>query len=108
MDAFNALAEPRRRGIVELLAREGRLSAGEIYERFDVTAQAISQHLHILLDAKLVKMEKHSQKHIYSINTKSIHGIEDWAKNVESLWSDSLDRLNEVLESEKKRAKRGE
>ncbi len=101
MDAFSALAEPRRRKIVELLAREGRLSASEIYRKFDVTAQAVSQHLHVLLDAKLLRMEKRAQQHIYSINPESIEEIKHWASCMHTLWSESLGRLEEVLEEEK-------
>ena len=58
MDAFLAIAEPRRRRILELLASNGQLTATEIYKKFNITAQAVSQHLKVLLDAKLVNMEK--------------------------------------------------
>ena len=68
MDFFFALSEPKRRRIVELLAGSGELSAGEICRKFDITAQAISQHLNVLREAGLVKMEKRGQQHIYRIN----------------------------------------
>lgn len=105
MDVFIALSEPRRRRIVEILAKEGRLSAGQIYEKFDVTAQAISQHLRILLEAKLLRMEKLAQRHIYSINPSSLRGIEQWAARVEGMWNESLDKLTTVLDEEKRRHK---
>lgn len=101
MDMFYALAEPRRRKIIELLAYNGQLSATQIYRKFDVTAQAISQHLGILLDAKLVRMEKHAQQHIYQLNPDSMAELEGWAKHMEKLWAERLDRLDEVLEQEK-------
>jgi DNA-binding transcriptional ArsR family regulator len=103
MDMFYALAEPRRRRIIELLANSGQLTATQIYKKFDVTAQAISQHLGILLDAKLVLMHKHSQQHIYELNPASIYEIEEWAKQTERLWKERFDRLDGVLESEKKK-----
>ena len=58
MDIFIALAEPTRRTIIELLARSGPLSATEIYEQFPVSPQAVSQHLKVLRETQLVKMEK--------------------------------------------------
>jgi DNA-binding transcriptional ArsR family regulator len=103
MDKFYALAEPRRRRIIELLACSGRLSATEIYRKFDVTGQAISQHLRVLLDAKLVLMEKHAQQHIYELNPAAISEVEEWAKQVEKLWNDRFDKLDAVLKEEKKR-----
>lgn len=101
MDSFSALAEPRRRAIIELLARRGQLSASEIYRSFSVTAQAVSQHLRILLDAGLLRMEKRSQQHIYSLNPGSIKEIEKWARQMNILWNDSFDRLERVLDEEK-------
>lgn len=102
MDAFNALAEPRRRKIIELLAREGQLPASEIYKRFNVTAQAVSQHLRVLLEAKLLKMERRAQQHIYSLDTNSIKEVEQWANRMHTLWTESLDKLDNVLQDEKK------
>ncbi|MCL5412258.1 MAG: metalloregulator ArsR/SmtB family transcription factor [Candidatus Marsarchaeota archaeon] len=106
MDVFYALAEPRRRKIVELLAREGQMSATNIYGKFDVTAQAISQHLRVLREAKLVKMEKQAQRHIYQVNPDSILEVERWARDTERLWVDRFDRLDEVFKTEKHNAKR--
>lgn len=102
MDIFYALAEPRRRKILELLAGRGQLSATDIYRQFDVTAQAISQHLQVLLDAKLVRMEKHAQQHLYRINPDSVLEIDEWAKKMEKLWNERFDRMDEILEEEKR------
>lgn len=103
MDAFYAISEPRRRRIVEILAKEGRQSAGQICRKFDITAQAISQHLRVLLDARILKMERLAQQHIYSINPSSIREIEQWATRMEGLWSESLDRLESVLDEERRK-----
>ncbi|PQP89141.1 metalloregulator ArsR/SmtB family transcription factor, partial [Paenibacillus sp. AR247] len=67
-DTFSALADPTRRGILELLAGNPELSATQIYERFDVSPQAISQHLKILRETQLVRVEKRAQQRIYSLN----------------------------------------
>ena len=58
MDKFTALAEPNRRRIIELIASNAEMSASEISNQFDISAPAISQHLKILREAKLVSMEK--------------------------------------------------
>ena len=101
MDVFYALAEPRRRKIMELLAGKGELTATEISSKFDVTAQAISQHLGILLDAKLVLMNRQAQRRIYRINTAAISEIDEWIKRIERQWDGRLDRLDTVLKAEK-------
>ncbi len=103
MDAFYALAEPRRRKVMEILAKNGQLSATEIYGNFDVTAQAISQHLKVLLDAKLVRMEKHAQQHIYQINPDSMLELEEWVEKTRQLWNKRFDSLDKLLEVEKKK-----
>lgn len=102
MDTFSALAEPRRRKIIELIAREGQLSASEIYRDFNITAQAVSQHLRVLLEAKLLRMEKQAQRHIYSLNPGSFEEIEQWASRMHVQWNESLDRLDKLLEEVKK------
>ena len=103
MDVFYALAEPKRRKIIEILARNGELSATQIYTKFDITAQAVSQHLKVLLDAGILKMEKRSQQHIYQINPESIMEIERWLAHTKQLWSERLDNLDKFLETEKRK-----
>ena len=72
MDKFHALAEPTRRQIVEMLAREGSMTAGDIQARFSVSAPAISQHLKVLREAGVVQVEKRAQQRIYRINPESV------------------------------------
>lgn len=109
MDIFYALAEPRRRKIIELLASNGQLTATQICNKFDITAQAISQHLKILREAKLVVMEKRSQQRIYQMNPHSMLEVEKWTRQMEDLWSKRFDRLDKLLEEEKRktRSKKG-
>jgi DNA-binding transcriptional ArsR family regulator len=101
MDAIYALAEPRRRRIIEILASRGQVSATEISKKFDITAQAVSQHLKVLLNAKLVVMRKQGQRHIYQINPASIREIEEWVKKLESNLNESLDKLDLAIQVEK-------
>ena len=76
MDMFVALSDPTRRAILELLASNGELSATAIYEHFSVSPQAISQHLKVLREAKLVVMEKRAQKHLYRLNPQTLSQFE--------------------------------
>ena|ERR1700722_18870158 len=95
MDIFTALAEPTRRSIIEMLAEKGELSATDISDKFDSSPPAISQHLKVLREAKLVHMEKRSRQRIYRINPNAMNEFEVWMKR--------FDRLDKVLAIEKKK-----
>jgi DNA-binding transcriptional ArsR family regulator len=97
MDIFNALAEPTRRNILEMLAKRGQLPASSIYKKFDVSPQAVSQHLKVLREAKLVDVERKAQKRMYQINPKAMVELEDWAKRMNRLWNERFDRLDKLL-----------
>jgi DNA-binding transcriptional ArsR family regulator len=105
MDKFSALADPNRRKIIELLAVKGQLSATEIYEHFQVSPQAISQHLKVLREAELVQVEKRAQQRIYRVNPDAMLDLEGWARKMRQLWSERFDALEKVLEAEVKRLK---
>ncbi len=100
MDAFHALAEPRRRKVVEILVHRGKLSASEISHEFDVTPQAISQHLRVLREANVLQMEKRAQRRLYTFNPKSMRPIEAWTADMARLWNSRLDRLERSLKEE--------
>jgi len=87
MDAFSALAEPRRRRIIEMLASEGELSTKQVCARFDIAPQAASQHLKVLLVAGLLKAERRSRRHIYQIDPDSMAEAEQWLANTRRQWS---------------------
>ena len=93
MDIFTALAEPTRRSIIEMLAEKGALSVTDISDQFDSSPPAISQHLKVLREAKLVRMEKRSRQRIYQIDPGAIHQLGEWMKR--------FDRLEKVLQTEK-------
>jgi DNA-binding transcriptional ArsR family regulator len=103
MDIYAALAEPNRRAILEMLARNGPLTATEIYDQFPISHPAISQHLKVLREANLVLMEKRAQQHIYQINAGAMFELEKWASHLRQLWMQRFDALDAVLEVEKKK-----
>jgi len=97
VDALSALGEPHRRRVVELLAHGGKLSASEICEQFDVTPQAISQHLRVLREANVIQMEKSAQRRLYALNPQSMNQIQGWAARMAKLWDRRLERLGAAL-----------
>jgi DNA-binding transcriptional ArsR family regulator len=103
MDIFTALAEPTRRSILEMLAGKGELSATDISDKFHSSPPAISQHLKVLREARLVRMEKRSRQRIYQVNPSAMSEIEQWIKHTTKLWEQRFDRLDKVLEVEKKK-----
>lgn len=103
MDTFTALAEPTRRNILEMLAAKGNLSATDIYTKFKVSPPAISQHLKVLREAKLVRVEKRAQQRIYFINPEPLHDLEKWVHQFAAYWEERYQALDKVLEIEKAR-----
>lgn len=97
MDPFHALGEPHRRQVVELLARKGTLSASEISEEFDVTPQAVSQHLRVLREADVIQMERRAQRRLYSVNPRSLGQIQAWTAELSRLWNKRLERLDRTV-----------
>jgi len=108
MDMFVALADPTRRAILEILASSGELSATAIYEHFAVSPQAISQHLKVLREARLVVMEKRAQKHLYRLNQETLSQFEAWVQHMRQRWEERFSALDTVLEREKQKLVKNE
>ena len=108
VDTFYAFAEPNRRKVVEILAHRGQLSATQISEEFDVTPQAISQHLKVLREAGVIRMERRAQQRLYTFNPQSAHQIEKWAAQMTRLWSSRFDAMEKALKDHDVSAKSGD
>ena len=93
---FTALADPKRRRIVELLAM-GEMSAGDINKHFRVTGPAISQHLKILRDAHLVRVRADAQRRLYSLDPKGLDELEEWLLGIRKFWNQRLDAVARAL-----------
>jgi DNA-binding transcriptional ArsR family regulator len=100
MDVFAAIAQPTRRSILEMLAEGGQLPASDIARHFRLSPPAISQHLKILREARLVRMHKHRQQRIYQVNPEAVRQVEAWAQGIETLWRDRFGRLEALLQEE--------
>jgi DNA-binding transcriptional ArsR family regulator len=103
MDKFSAIADPTRRKIIEMLANQGPLSASQISDQFNISPPAISQHLKVLREADVVRMEKRAQQRIYSINPQSMLEVEGWVQQMVQGWNNRFDALDRLLAVEKKR-----
>ena len=101
---FAALAEPHRRTILEMLASQGQLPASTIARRFRVSPPAISQHLKILREARLVRMEKRAQQRLYAINPEAMHELEHWAQRMADQYERRFQALERILKAEEKGA----
>ena len=103
MDAFEALADPTRRQIVEMLAAQGQLPASDIASRFAISAPAISQHLKILREAGLVDMEKRKQQRLYQLNPATLAQVETWAQQTAARWHARYRALDDLLAAEQQK-----
>ena len=103
MDTFSALAEPHRRSILEMLASEGQLSATAIARKFRVSPPAISQHLKVLREAGLLRMEKRAQQRLYQVNPEAMHELEGWARRMAEQYERRFDALERIAKAQEER-----
>ncbi|HRI04292.1 MAG TPA: metalloregulator ArsR/SmtB family transcription factor [Pyrinomonadaceae bacterium] len=104
MDTFTALAEPTRRNILEMLVAKDGIAAGDIYGKFKASPPAISQHLKVLREAKLVRVEKRAQQRIYYLNPKPMKELEKWIKQFSAAKETEFQRLDKLLNKMKQEA----
>lgn len=103
MHALAALADPTRQRIVEMLA-ERELSAGAIASKFDVSAPAVSQHLKVLREAKLVRVRVDAQRRIYALDPQGFDEMDAWLNRIRRFWKGRLDALERVLKEEDRKS----
>ena len=99
MNGLQALSDPTRQRIVEMLAM-GALSSGEIASRFELSPPAVSQHLKTLKTARLVSVHADKQRRIYQLNPQGIAEISDWLARIRAFWNPRLDALEEALKND--------
>ncbi|MEA2273450.1 MAG: hypothetical protein QOI98_2158 [Solirubrobacteraceae bacterium] len=100
MEVFDAIAQPKRREILRLLAG-GELSAGEIASGFAVTQPAISQHLKVLRDAGLIQERREAQRRLYSVRPEGLADLQGFLAEVLPA---GLQRLKRAAEAEQRKA----
>jgi DNA-binding transcriptional ArsR family regulator len=103
-DAFNAVAEPRRREILDALAG-GERSVNELVELLALAQPQVSKHLRVLREVGAVDVREQGRRRLYRLNGRALKPIHDWVKDYERLWSERFDELDVVLEDLKRREK---
>jgi len=96
-DAFNAVAEPRRRQILDALA-EGEQPVNDLVRLLGVTQPAMSKHLRVLREVGLVQVRDEGRRRVYRLNADRLRPIHEWLQRYEAIWNERLDRLDAVLE----------
>lgn len=97
-DVFNAIAEPRRRQIIELLAQRRALTVQAIVLVLGLRQPAVSKHLGVLREVGVVSMRKQGKNRIYNLNPDQLQPVQDWVKSLERHWNQQLDRIRQRAE----------
>ena len=101
-DAFNAVAEPRRREILDLLAG-GERPVNDLVALLGLPQPLVSKHLRVLRQVGAVNVRADGRQRLYRLNGNALKPIHDWVKEYERTWSERFDRLDDVLEDLKQK-----
>ena len=100
-DAFNAIAEPRRRQILDVLA-EGERPVNDLVRRLGLGQPQVSKHLRVLREVGAVDVRSQGRERLYRLNGRALKPIHDWVKPYERSWSERFEALDGVLDDLKK------
>jgi DNA-binding transcriptional ArsR family regulator len=101
-DAFNAVAEPRRREILDVLAG-GERPVNDLVRVLGLAQPQVSKHLRVLREVGAVDVRDEGRQRLYRLNGHALKPIHDWVKNYERTWSERFDRLDLVLDDLKQK-----
>jgi DNA-binding transcriptional ArsR family regulator len=101
-DAFNAVAEPRRREILNYLALAER-PVGDIVASLGLEQPSVSKHLRVLRTVGLVRVRRHGRQMLYRTDAEAIRPLHEWTKTFERLWAHQLGRIKERAEAKSKK-----
>jgi DNA-binding transcriptional ArsR family regulator len=105
-DAFNAVAEPRRRQIVDALAG-GESPVNELVRALGIAQPQVSKHLRVLREVGVVDVRNEGRRRLYRLNGHALKPIHDWVSNYERSWSERFDEMDVVLDELKKEEQDG-
>lgn len=97
-DVFNAIAEPRRRDIINALGRGRVHTVGQLVETLRVPQPAVSKHLGVLRKVGIVSVSRHGRHRLYRLNAEELKPVHDWVKTYERFWTHQLARIKERAE----------
>jgi DNA-binding transcriptional ArsR family regulator len=92
-DVFNAIADPRRRQIIDLLSRQRGLPVGVIVVTLGLAQPAVSKHLGVLREVGIVTVTKLGKSRVYDLNLDQLRTVQDWVQTLEKHWGHQLDRI---------------
>jgi DNA-binding transcriptional ArsR family regulator len=92
-DIFNAIADPRRRQIMDLLSRRRGLAVGTIVLTLGLAQPAVSKHLGVLREVGIVNVTKHGKSRVYDLNLDRLRTVQTWIQTLEKHWDHQLDRI---------------
>jgi DNA-binding transcriptional ArsR family regulator len=101
-DPFNAIAEPKRRQVLEAIGTE-ELSVNEIVKRLGWNQPMVSKHLGVLKQVGLVSERRAGRQRFYRVNAEMLKPVFDWVTPFERFWSERFERLDKVLEDMKRK-----
>jgi DNA-binding transcriptional ArsR family regulator len=96
-DAFNAIAEPRRRQILDALAG-GERPVNDLVHQLGLAQPQVSKHLRVLREVGAVRVRDHGRQRLYRIDGRALKPIHDWVKRYERSWAERFDALDDVLD----------
>jgi len=96
-DAFNAVAEPRRRQILDLLVL-GERPVNDLVDQLDLAQPLVSKHLRVLREVGLVEVRDSGRQRLYRLNAAPLKAVHDWVKAFERSWEERFAALDDVLE----------
>jgi DNA-binding transcriptional ArsR family regulator len=96
-DAFNAVAEPRRRQILDVLAR-GERPVNDLVLELGLAQPQVSKHLRVLREVGAVEMREAGRQRLYRLNGEALKPIHDWVKNYERSWNERFEQLDSLLD----------
>jgi DNA-binding transcriptional ArsR family regulator len=100
-DAFNAIAEPRRREILDALAG-GERPVNDLVATLGLAQPQVSKHLRVLREVGAVDVRDDGRRRLYRVNGQALKPIHDWVKRYEALWNERFDALDDVLDDLKR------
>ena len=103
-DAFNAVAEPRRRQILDVLAG-GERAVNDLVRRVGLAQPQVSKHLRVLREVGAVEVREDGRQRLYRLNGRALKPIHDWVKDYERTWTERFEQLDTVLEELKRKEK---
>lgn len=106
-DVFQAIADPRRRAIIGLLANQ-KLTVNAVAEHLPISRPAVSRHIRILKECGLIVVSRQGRKRYCEVRLDKLNEVSEWVEKYQKIWEQRLDRLDEYLNELQKEKKHGE